>query len=278
MAPLLKDAETFRVYVSPEIAAGPTILDHHKKWQSFLFPNLGILHHVQYVDGVTGLELRYQYLITELLQKPWPERIRFLRMANVKYIVTSKPLDEVPELVAQIKRVNPFLFQVIDYLPRSWLVGRTLLLGKGTVHELIDGNFDPASSVLSNNDFSGKYHTPFHGEVDRVVYEEQGTIRIRVNAERPAILVLSESSYPGWQVFVNGKQRETLWLNLLFQGVEIEEGRSDVQFRYRPERFSLYALISCLSSLLFLLAWLCDRSILSRGKTKAPVSTKESAG
>jgi hypothetical protein len=276
MEPIFKDTGTFRVYVDPEIAAGPTMMDHHRKWQSFLFPNLGILHQVYHVDGVTGLELRYQYLITELLQKPWPERVRFLRRANVKYIVTSKRLDEMPHLGAQIKRLNPFLFQVTDPLPRAWLVGRILPIVKGTTDELIDDAFDPLSSALAKKELSGKYRTPFHAEVERVIYEKQGAITLRVNAERPSVLVLSESAYPGWRVFVNGQEKEVLWLNLLFQGVEVERGASDIQFRYTPESFSLYAFISCLSSLLFLLAWICDPSVFSRRKNKTRASTKES--
>jgi uncharacterized membrane protein YfhO len=77
-----------------------------------------------------------------------------------------------------------------------------------------------------------------------------------VTSEREGILVLSESSFPGWRVFVNGKEKECLWLDLLFQGVEIEKGKSTIEFRFRPTGFRLYGFVSLASFLLFLGGWI----------------------
>ena len=78
-------------------------------------------------------------------------------------------------------------------------------------------------------------------------YEKDSRIRIKVTLNQPGVLVLSESSYPGWRVSVNGETKTCLWLNLLFQGVELSPGQNEIIFEFRPEHFLAFASVSVLS-------------------------------
>ena len=266
---ILDDPSHFRVYVAPDATAPgsrySTILENHRHWQALLMPNLGILHGLHHVDGVTGLELRYQYLITELLSRPWPERIRFLKLVNVKYIISRQSLDEHNDLLDHVERINPLVFRIKNPLPRAWMVAQVLPLHKGSVEELLKPSFDPWSQVIAGGVLPKLSEPGFFNEVDALRYEQDGRIRITVTADRPSVLVLSESSYPGWRVFVNGQEKECLWLNLLFQGVELPSGRNEILFEFRPQRFSGYAAVS-LVSLAFL--WIVFFSSLSWTKRR----------
>jgi hypothetical protein len=258
---ILNDHDTFRVYNSnPEISDNSTnesILNHHQRWQSFLMPNLGILHHLDHIDGRAGLELRYQYIITEILEKSWSEKISFLRLANVKYIISPDDLSKNPEISDRLEKINPIVFKIKDYLPRAWMVKQLRPIEKGTVDELLEDNFDPLHSAIAKGEIISRYDHPSFTGIDNISYERNNKIHIDVTTETPGILVLSESSYPGWQVFVDGKERECLWLNLLFQGVEVEEGSHQIDFTYHPKNFNLFLSISMISVTLFLLIWLC---------------------
>jgi hypothetical protein len=242
-----------------------TIFNHHIKWQTLLMPNLGILHKLNHVGGTSGLELRYQYLITEMLLKPWPEKIRFLRLANVKYVISSKELGGNPDLKGQIEKVNTIVYKIRGYLPRAWMVGQLHPIRKGTVDELIDGSFNPEYSALAKGKIVDRYNEPFFKKISKIAYHNNSKIHIEVTAKKPGILVISESSYPGWKVFVNGKEKECLWLNLLFQGVEIETGKHEIDFEYRPKYFNLFLFISVIYSALFSFLWLF---CLSFGKNR----------
>ena len=46
--------------------------------------------------------------------------------------------------------------------------------------------------------------------------------------------MLSDSSYPGWQVTVDGEPREILATNHLFRGVAVPAGAHRIVFSYRP--------------------------------------------
>jgi Bacterial membrane protein YfhO len=197
------------------------------------------------------MELRYQSIITDLLRKPWPERIRLLRIFNVKYIVSSRELDKNPELTDDVVKVNEYVYRLKDYLPRAWIVSHVVPFRKGTPEELAEPSFDPYHMVLSKGPVPSTSIGSYYQPVPSLRYEGGGRIHMEVSARKKGFLVLSESSYPGWRVFVDGKEKECLWLNLLFQGVEIDSGKHDVDFVFRPEGFAVFVMISAVSLFLF---------------------------
>lgn len=258
---VLEDRETFRIYVDsealPRASVQDTVLNHHIAWQMLLMPNLGLLDGLYHAGGKSGLELRYQYLITEILMKPWPERIRFLRLANVKYILTSQDLEKQRGIRGMVEKVSPLVFRVKDPLPRAWMVGRVHPLARGTVETLLQASFDPASSAYGRPPLAEKYDQPFFQGVDTIRYGHGGRVEIEVTAQKPSILVLTEASYPGWRVYVDGRERPCLWLNLLFQGVELEKGKHHIRFVFRPQGFNFYLGLSVVSAGLFFFVWFC---------------------
>lgn len=62
--------------------------------------------------------------------------------------------------------------------------------------------------------------------------------------ERPGLLVLTDTYYPGWQVKVNGQPGEVLRVNGVFRGVELPSGTHRVIFQYRPLSFALGVLVA----------------------------------
>jgi len=258
---ILSDPDDFRVYNADpdtdENSANESIFSQHQRWQSILTPNLGIIHNIDQISGRVGLELRYQYIIIEILGKSWAEKMRFLRLANVKYIISSKDLSNIPEIKGQIEKVNPIVYKIKNYLPRAWIVGQLQPIKNGTIDELLEDSFDPRNSAIAKGEILSRYDLPYFDGIKNISYERNNKIHIEVTTETPGILVLSESSYPGWRVFVDGKERECLWLNLLFQGVEIEEGNHQIDFIYHPKYFNLFFLISIVSLTAFFLIWLC---------------------
>ncbi|MCD6305090.1 MAG: YfhO family protein [Deltaproteobacteria bacterium] len=255
--PLVRDPGRFRIYEAPmpnppELAN--TVRNHHVKWQMMLHPNLGILFGLDHVGGVPALELRFQHQITELLSRPWHERIRFLRLANVKYIIASESLDSKPELRGQVERVNGLVFRVKNELPRAWLVNRLDPLKTFTVQDLIAEGFDPAHSALAKREMTWQCQTSQKGPPVTVRYKPNAVL-IHTKADAPSVLVLSETAYPGWTVTVDGTPRECLWLDLLFQGVQLEPGSHEVVFRYRPKHFFLFAGISTFCLFVYVIAW-----------------------
>ncbi|MDI6784939.1 MAG: YfhO family protein, partial [bacterium] len=81
-------------------------------------------------------------------------------------------------------------------------------------------------------------------------------IEVTVNTDSSGQLVLSELVYPGWRVYVDGKEKRSQVANDIFRAVSLDPGNHQVEFIYSPREFRYGALISittllaCLSALL----------------------------
>ena len=184
-----------------------------------------------------------------------------LQLSNVKYIVSAAKLDTQPDVMEHIKRINPFLFQVRNPLARAWIVGEIHPLGEWTLKDYSKRPFDSHASALGPEEIAARHKIPYYQAVDKIEYNNVNSIRMEVTTAQRGVVVLSEASYPGWRVTVNGKPSNIIRLNYLFQGVEVDSGRQQIQFEYQPPFFRLYLLISFFTFLFIILSWFFCHSL-----------------
>ena len=63
---------------------------------------------------------------------------------------------------------------------------------------------------------------------------EPGFWRIRTNSPTPALLILAESAYPGWQVTVDGQEAEALKAYTTIKAVCVSAGDHIVEWEFVP--------------------------------------------
>src|SRR4029078_5463433 len=123
---------------------------------------------------------------------------------------------------------------------------------KGQLERLKESSFDPAERVI----LSPSVHISdvveiggsASGSRDALQYSEDlNSVRVRVTAVTPSILVLSQAYYPGWKVYVDGKRAETLRADFAFTGVSVDSGTHDVEFKFLPTSFVVGVVISAVS-------------------------------
>jgi hypothetical protein len=78
----------------------------------------------------------------------------------------------------------------------------------------------------------------------RIVSYASRQVEIDAAVERPALLVLNDSDYPGWNVYVDGRRSHWITANYLFRGLLLQPGRRSVRFAYEPASFAAGAAIS----------------------------------
>jgi uncharacterized membrane protein YfhO len=105
-------------------------------------------------------------------------------------------------------------------------------------------------------------------------------VQINAHLSEPGVLVLTDAFYPGWKVFVGGKEQKILRANYLFRGVELRAGNHEVEFVYDPISFKIGLLISLLTATLLIavpcVAWIFRRLALRRSGTALPQSSLSS--
>ena len=92
-------------------------------------------------------------------------------------------------------------------------------------------------------------------------------LELKVDAPRPAILVLADTADPGWRAAVNGTATPLLRVNGLFRGVVVPSGASTVTFIYRP--LSLYAGAAVTAAVLAALALSGMAALVRLGRREA---------
>jgi uncharacterized membrane protein YfhO len=72
-------------------------------------------------------------------------------------------------------------------------------------------------------------------------------------------LILTDTCYPGWRVYVDGKESSIIRANLLFRAVSLSAGQHRVEFSYEPASLRIGAAISSVTLLVIAvgLGWWC---------------------
>ena len=182
-----------------------------------------------------------------------------LGVASVIQQPEDPPLD-VPGLQLVYDRPDARIFRNPEVMPRAWLVGAQQVVSSDdeALAAISSGGFDPARTAVTERRVERlpegrSARSP--GSVS-VTQAEAERMALRANAGRPALLVLSDVHYPGWQAEVNGRPADIERVDYLLRGVRVPAGESEVVFTYRPLSFrigwivSLVALLGVLGALL----------------------------
>lgn len=155
------------------------------------------------------------------------------------------------------------LLENLDPLPRAFLVGRviaardpadivpTLLspeidLQRVAITEGLDAALLPAGNISAAQVHITRYE-------DRVV-------EIETTAEAPALLVLTDTFYPGWRATVDGERSTIYRADYWFRGVLLPAGQHRVRFEYDPLSFRIGVAIT-LATVLAMMCLLAFRQL-----------------
>ncbi len=111
---------------------------------------------------------------------------------------------------------------------------------------------------------SAKQTPDIQGTVE-VIEKGFGQIRFRVSTPKPALLVCSQSYYPGWCAHVNGAPMLVCPANVAQCGIPVPAGTHEVELAYRPLEFQQGAFVSIGSLLvlgLLIARWLRQSRLL----------------
>jgi|GEM_PF-4690416 len=173
--------------------------------------------------------------------------------------LTDEPVvnDEQYRLVYE-DEVN--IYENTHAFPRAFLVGDVTVqpTEDDVVAAMKTTDFNPRLSAVIETDrrlnIEGRSAIPIES-VEITSYKDQ-QVTLNVSAPRKSLLVLSDTYYPGWKAYIDGKEVEIYKTNLALRGVLIEEGEHSVEFAYRPDSFRIGLYISIISLIGALLVFL----------------------
>jgi membrane protein YfhO len=172
-----------------------------------------------------------------------------------------------PEDIASTVKASPFkpiydrevfIYEIAGVLPRAALYSAAEVVPDDQVLARLKApDFDPQQKVIISREsispddetaissFSAAPGSPVHA-AEITVYQPEH-VQIEAETDAPALLMLNDTDYPGWQATVNGTRVPIMQADYLFRGVMVPTGKSTVEFDYEPRSFRLGAEISAAS-------------------------------
>jgi uncharacterized membrane protein YfhO len=228
-----------------------------------------------------------------------------LDLASVKYIVVQEPHVELPTSRFRfLQRFNGNLkvYENLKALPESYLAYSTVESDsfEQSLKLIRSKNFDESKQVIiePNSEISKTTNAatvsaaavrPDYGFINApiakkapagvvrpieavplVTRPDSETVKIKFNAKRSGVLVLTDTFYPGWTAKLDGKDTDILAVNGMFRGVRVPQGSHELVYEFKSEALEtgLKLLLAGLASLLVLAIAQVIRLLIERSNSK----------
>ena len=215
-----------------------------------LLPNAGVLYGFDYFQEIDALARQpYTDFLDFANRLPPEKRIKIFRSLNIRYVVAFQPLEiQGLRLVGRFPEHFSWLYEVDQPVPRSYIASTIINETQtGRILELMSSaEFDPAQQVILMEPVAQDSNRSTAGKT-RIVQYTNTNVVIEALLNAPGILVLTDSYYPGWKVFVDGQESSILRANHFFRGVRLTPGTHRIEFKYQPLSFTIGASISFLT-------------------------------
>lgn len=183
-----------------------------------------------------------------------PTRLRILEAASVRFI-----LDR-PENGSTEKTFPSPAFQSI-YNQNDWRIlentkaaPRAYLTTNITTYDnredfsakFFDPSFDPTTEVLLPVLPELTYPLDTQGTATITSYK-QNEIAITTRSNSPAVLVVTDTYYPGWKAFIDNAEAPILRANWTFRAIPVPQGEHSITMKYEPSSFAVGKTVSIIS-------------------------------
>jgi hypothetical protein len=184
---------------------------------------------------------------------------RFAKLMDAVYKNMSDPVLQLAD-VGTIISGSDSAPQPVTWKPaRVWIPtsAQTVPDGDAALSALFVANFDPAQKIiLEENDpgTAAAHPVPFKAAQfasnPSILESTPNNVRIGASLPQAGWVVLSDTYYPGWYVFVDGQPARLLHADYAFRGVAVPAGNHSIEFRYEPLSFILGAWVTLISTCL----------------------------
>lgn len=191
------------------------------------------------------------------------KNIKYYDFLGVKYIVGH---GTDPNKIAASENMSVSSFPMVfnqggfviyenkDVFPRAFLVGKYQTANSyiEAQHLIMDPSFDLRNEAVIENDLSpeqaSQVHSSPNNNAEITMYSPNKVI-IHTNSDTASLLVLTDTFYPGWQAYVDGKETKIYRADGLVRAIFVPQGEHQIVFSYLPKSFVVGVVISSVTTI-----------------------------
>ena len=246
------------LHAQPDLTRIDSLTDINDLWQ----PDAAALHALQDVGGIANplMLADWQSLWGALGGRQTP----LYDMLNVGYVLVrdGTPLPEGKFELA-LDAAGPLaVYRNLTAYPRAWLVHeiQTAETHAQALATLQTATFDPSQQAVLLAAADLPILAPATGpEVVTITGYGSNRIALTIEASAPALLILSENWYPGWQATVNNVPTDVLQVNGALRAIAVPSGTAAVVLRFAPISWRLGLVGWGLGCCVLVAVWLGGR-------------------
>ncbi len=115
------------------------------------------------------------------------------------------------------------------------------------VKRILDPAFDLRNIAVSSEPLAGlPAQPPRAAQAAQIVEDGNQRVVVRAQAEAPALLVLADQWYTGWEATVDGTPAPIVRANAVLRGVSLAPGQHEIVFEFRPPALLVGGVLSIL--------------------------------
>ena len=217
-----------------------------------LVSDLGMIYGIETLNGHEAfLTLRQQFIsefnsqfatqkITLDQKKDlFQSKIPLLSMMNVKYVVSSLPLDApfVKRFESDIvgTRIPLYMYENPNALPRIYFATSSAYIPEDLLDSELRNKIDEIRDFGEKTLIECDDCAAAVGSSGKVALKSYKADDIQLGSENKGDqwLVLSNSYLPGWRAFIDGKETKIYRANYLFQAIKVPAGKREIVFKYK---------------------------------------------
>ncbi len=209
----------------------------------------------QYAELMGALAPQGELLYNRIapFYEPAPFDSPIVHLLNVKYVLTTRPLPNAGYTLVYDAEIK--IYRNERVLPRAFLVPHARVIPDRAALLAQMRDFDPTREVLLEQD-PGIANAAACAYAPVTITKYSGNeVIIRSKQACAGWLVLADSYFPGWLVFVDEKEAPLYRANYNFRAVYVPAGEHTIRFKYSPVSFRVGAIGSFLGVMMLLFGW-----------------------
>jgi len=222
-------------------------------------PSINLLFQLHDIWGVDVIRVkRAEDLYNAFTNAPSITATHLIDLYGVKYVTSITPLNEKSKFELIYARLEGLqgkrkdllkdntikLYKNLNPLPRAWLVKDFKVMDSQTILWMMtQKEFLPGKEVFLEEEPRLPIPLPKAGEGRmmgvNLLSETNNRLSLETKADESCLLVLSDTYYPGWKAFVDGKESKIYRADYTFRAIPLSAGTHQVEFVYDPLSFKL---------------------------------------
>ncbi|MBU1261959.1 YfhO family protein [bacterium] len=271
---LEKEKGMFRIMLSPKTnqfftrLRGVTLEDALKKSHRFIIPNLGMVFSLFDAGAYDSIYIADYFLLKKHIASVSLDTCqKVLSMMNIRYIISKEEITE-PGISLIYSEGDLKLYENPNVLERAFFVETKKVIEekKDVLEYIFSKSFDPAKEVVLEEEpekFQIANCKMQNEKAEcRIIKYEPNKVVIDVDAPGDGFLFLSDTYYPGWKAYIDGKKTKIYRANYCFRAVRLSKGHHLIEMRFLPKSF-VVGLVGGFISLIFIAVAFYKRSAIN---------------